>query len=118
MPFGTALSIFTRTTLFPLLGSLTLLSLFQSIALHSHISASEILHAAEPGRTFHPSLPPRWIADALLGNNSSFFIFLAAILVFAAMGMVVIEFFVLQGIVSGAAFLVKKVHRLGPGYFP
>ncbi|KAK4702313.1 GPI inositol-deacylase, partial [Phenoliferia sp. Uapishka_3] len=109
--FGTSLSLFTKDTLLPLLGATTILSLFQSIALGTHHSSSESV--AEPGYT---SIPARWISDALLGNRSAFFIGLAAFLLFACVGAVALEYLVLQGLVAGAAGVVRFLHLRGPAF--
>lgn len=118
MPFGTALSLFSRQTLLPLLGLLTLLSILQSILLGTHLSStSAALSSASahdlPGAA-HTSLPPSWIADMLLGNQSSFFAGTAAFVLFAMVAAVVVEYLVLQALVGGLAGGVRWAHTKGP----
>jgi glycosylphosphatidylinositol deacylase len=114
MPFGTALSAFTKHTLFPLLGLLTLGSLVQSILLGTHLTFSEALYASDPGHALRTSIPPSWIANMLLGNQSPFFALLAAFVVFALVAAVMLEYFVLHALVAGAAELVRWAHLRGP----
>lgn len=108
MPFGTALSLFTKDTLFPLLGLLTGISFLQSIALSTHLSPSDTTSSIEP------TLAPRWIADLLLGNRSSFFVLLAAFVTFACVGLVVLEYLILQCLVGAAAWTVRLLRSRGP----
>jgi GPI inositol-deacylase len=118
MPFGTALSLFSRQTLLPLLGLLTLLCIIQSILLGTHLSStSAALSSASqhdlPGGA-HTSLPPSWIADMLLGNQSSFFAGTAAFVLFTMVAAVVVEYLVLQALVGGMASGVRWAHAKGP----
>ncbi|KAL8277966.1 hypothetical protein RQP46_009598 [Phenoliferia psychrophenolica] len=116
LPFGKALSLFVKDSLLPLLGAVTGVALLQSIALGTHPSSSEPLFSAEPGHTALASPPARWISDALLGNRSTFFLGLAAFLVFACVGAVALEYLVLQTLVGGAALIVRVVHTRGPSF--
>lgn len=121
-PFGTALALFSRETLLPLLGLLTLLSLIQSILLSTHLSTASANLAGSPSTLHelpgaaHASLPPSWIADMLLGNRSSFFALLAAFVLFVMISAVVAEFVVLQLLVGGMAGAVRWVHARGPAW--
>ncbi|GAA5879604.1 hypothetical protein JCM1840_003330, partial [Sporobolomyces johnsonii] len=115
-PFGIALATFSRKTLPHLLLALLALSYHQSILLNSHLSTHEALASAEPGHHLHShlSLPPAWLADALLGNTGSFWAPLAPFLVFALFGVVVAEYAALSAIVGLTAWAVRKLQAKGP----
>jgi hypothetical protein len=91
LPFGNAFSLFTKRVLTPLLFSLFGTSVLQSIIL-----------AAQPA-----AATSSWIADALLGNRSAFWAFLAPGVVFACVGAVVLEYVLLQLLVGGSAEMLK-----------
>ncbi|GAA5938622.1 hypothetical protein JCM1841_004366, partial [Sporobolomyces salmonicolor] len=115
-PFGIALATFSRKSLPQLLLVLLALSYLQSILLNSHLSTHEALASAEPGHLLHShlSLPPAWLADALLGNTRSFWAPLAPFLVFALLGIVAAEYAALSAIVSLMAWAVRKMQAKGP----
>ncbi|BGP39096.1 GPI inositol deacylase [Rhodotorula kratochvilovae] len=114
--FGSTLSVFAGRTFPPLLLVLLAVSYLQSALLSSHSSAHDQLAAVEPGHRQHShlSLPPAWIADALLGNAGSFWAPLMPFLVFALLGVVAVEYFALWAIVAGAAWAVKLLQAKGP----
>ncbi|GAA5975792.1 hypothetical protein JCM21900_006153, partial [Sporobolomyces salmonicolor] len=115
-PFGIALGTFSRKSLPQLLLVLLALSYLQSILLNSHLSTHEALASAEPGHLLHShlSLPPAWLADALLGNTRSFWAPLAPFLVFCLLGVVAAEYAALSAIVSLMAWAVRKMQAKGP----
>ncbi|KPV77424.1 uncharacterized protein RHOBADRAFT_51279 [Rhodotorula graminis WP1] len=114
--FGSTLSSFSRRTLPSLLLALLALSYLQSTLLSTHISSHDRLAAVEPGHHHHShlSLPPAWIANALLGNGGSFWAPLAPLLVFASVGVVACEYWALWAIVAGSAWAIKTLQRNGP----
>ena len=54
------------------------------------------------------------ISNLLLGNRSPAFILLAAFLIFVAIGIVFLEFTILQGLISGMASLATLIQQRGP----
>jgi glycosylphosphatidylinositol deacylase len=113
LAFGSALTLFIKDTLLPLLGFLTAASLVQSIVLATHLAA----YTPDSGHPSQTSLPPSWVSDLLLGNKSASYLFLAAFIVFSCVGAVVAEYAVLQSLVGGAAWVVKTFHQKGPKRF-
>ncbi|KAM0751220.1 PGAP1-domain-containing protein [Meredithblackwellia eburnea MCA 4105] len=116
VPFGTGLSLFVKDTFFPLGGLLTGGALLQSVILGTHHSASESLFMAEPNHAYHITSPPRWVSDAFVGAKGMYFLGLGAFLALASIGLVALEYLVLQALVSGAAFAVRLAHTRGPAF--
>ncbi|GAA5994113.1 Bst1p [Rhodotorula paludigena] len=115
-PFGATFSTFARRTFPALVLGLLALSYLQTALLNSHSSSHDHLASAEPGhhRHSHLALPPSWIATALLGNAGSFWAPLAPFLVFALLGVVVLEYWALYAIVAGGAWMSRLVQAKGP----
>lgn len=113
--FGETLSLFTRHYLPAILGTLLALSYVQAILLSTHASSDEELAASEPGHHLHShlTLPSPWLADLLLGTPGSFWAPLAPLLVFAMVGVVVIEYLVLSALVGGTASTLRWLQRNG-----
>lgn len=113
LAFGPALSLCTKDSLIPLFGIVTLASLVQAISLGTHLASSESLYLSEPGHAAHASPPSSVISDLLLGNRSPAFVFLAVFLIFVAVGLVFLEYAILQGLISGAAALAALIQQRG-----
>ncbi|GAA5841295.1 hypothetical protein JCM9279_000607 [Rhodotorula babjevae] len=114
--FGSTLSSFSRRTLPSLHLALLALSYIQSALLSTHTSSHDRLAAVEPGHHHHShlTLPPAWIANALLGNSGSFWAPLAPFLVFASVGIVACEYWALWAVVAGSAWAIKTMQSKGP----
>lgn len=113
LPFGTAFSLFARRLLVPLLATLVVLSLLQSILLASHLSSLRALADATLDATSHSFLPPTWIAHLLLGNQSPFFAFTASFIVFTMISVVLFEYLALHLVVAGGAAVVRLMQTRG-----
>ncbi|KAK4055661.1 GPI inositol deacylase [Microbotryomycetes sp. JL201] len=114
MPFGTALSFLSRQALLPLLGLVTLLSLVQAVLLSTQLSVNQARHAASDVTMAALPSPPGWLANMLLGNQSTFFAGTAAFILFAMLSVVVFEFLALHCIVAAMAWLVRAMQVRGP----
>ncbi|KAM0788807.1 hypothetical protein ACM66B_002894 [Microbotryomycetes sp. NB124-2] len=114
MPFGTALSFVSRQGFMPLLGVVTLLSLVQAVLLSTQLSVNQARHAASGVVTSALPSPPSWLANMLLGNQSTFFAGTAAFILFSMLSVLVFEFLMLHCIVAAMAFLVRFMQAQGP----
>lgn len=112
MPFGTALGLFTKHQLLPLLILLAAISLAQSIFLGTHITYNKSLSSSStPG---HTSFPPPWISNILLGNPSSVYVLIAPFVLFSLVAAVMLEYAVMHICVAGAAAIFRLVQTRGP----
>lgn len=116
MAFLSAFILICKDTLAPVLGLLTIASLFQSIVLGTHLASSESLYHVEPGHALHATVPSALMSNLLLGNRSPAFLFLAAFLVFVSVGVVMLEWVVLQALVRSVAWTTATVHNRGPQF--
>lgn len=112
--FGSSFATFIRTLLLPLLGFLFATSIFQSIAMGTHLSSTELLNPAESRNYQHLSHPYAWLSDLLLGNQSASLSLLASFIVFLCVGVVAVEYLVLNGLVELGAYVVKFVRSKVP----
>ncbi|GAA6012060.1 hypothetical protein JCM10207_005114 [Rhodosporidiobolus poonsookiae] len=109
--FGPTLSALSRRYLPFLLLSLLALSYAQSLHLTSHASthaphAHAHLYAAD-------ALPPRWVAEALLGNEGATWAVMAPLVVAAMVGVVAVEYAVVSVLVAIGAWGVSKASKRG-----
>ncbi|KAK4057876.1 GPI inositol deacylase [Microbotryomycetes sp. JL221] len=118
MPFGTALSFFARQAFVPMLGIVTLVSLIQAVLLSTHLSIKQALHAASiddmTSSAARTSSPSSWLANMLLGNQSTFFAGTAAFVLFSMLSVVLFEYLALHCLVAGMAAIVRFLHSRGP----
>ncbi|GAA6041869.1 hypothetical protein JCM8097_004517 [Rhodosporidiobolus ruineniae] len=108
--FGLSLSALLRRLLPLTLLTLTLLAYAQSALLASHAST----HAAHPHTHAADALPPAWIADALLGTSGAVWAPMGAVVVFAMVVVVVVEYWAIAALVGLLAGVVRVMQSRGP----